>query len=398
MKNYIIISAIAMVILSACGDSKKEQNAVLNDKKADLEKLKSEKDAVDADITKLEKEINKLDTSAANAPKAKLVALQTIATADFAHYIELQGRVDAENVSFITPRGGPGQVKAIYVKQGDQVKKGQLLLRLDDAIISQNVVAARQGLESIKTQLSFAKDIYQRQKNLWDQGIGTEVQLITAKNNVAGLENQLKANQESIKSVQEQSNTTMVYSNVSGIADQMTVRLGESFGAPGSGVIKIVNNSSLKVVSNIPENYLGTVNKGTAVVVVMPDIKKIINTTVSFVGASIDIINRGFVVEAKLPSDAALKPNQIAMIKIRDYAAANTVAIPLNTLQNDEKGKFVMVASNENGKLTAHKRPVGIGLLNGDMIEIKTGLKAGDVLVTEGFGSLYEGQLLTVNK
>ena len=398
MKNYIIISAIAMVILSACGGSKKEQNAVLNDKKADLEKLKSEKDAVDAKITKLEKEINKLDTSAANAPKAKLVALQTIATADFAHYIELQGRVDAENVSFITPRGGPGQVKAIYVKQGDQVKKGQLLLRLDDAIISQNVVAARQGLESIKTQLSFAKDIYQRQKNLWDQGIGTEVQLITAKNNVAGLENQLKANQESIKSVQEQSNTTMVYSNVSGIADQMTVRLGESFGAPGSGVIKIVNNSSLKVVSNIPENYLGTVNKGTAVVVVMPDIKKIINTTVSFVGASIDIINRGFVVEAKLPSDAALKPNQIAMIKIRDYAAANTVAIPLNTLQNDEKGKFVMVASNENGKLTAHKRPVGIGLLNGDMIEIKTGLKTGDVLVTEGFGSLYEGQLLTVNK
>ena len=398
MKNYIIISAIAMVILSACGDSKKEQNAVLNDKKAALEKLKGDKDKIDADITKLEKEINKLDTSAANAPKAKLVALQTIATADFAHYIELQGRVDAENVSFITPRGGPGQVKAIYVKQGDQVKKGQLLLRLDDAIISQNVVAARQGLESIKTQLSFAKDIYQRQKNLWDQGIGTEVQLITAKNNVAGLENQLKANQESIKSVQEQSNTTMVYSNVSGIADQMTVRLGESFGAPGSGVIKIVNNSSLKVVSNIPENYLGTVNKGTAVVVVMPDIKKIINTTVSFVGASIDIINRGFVVEAKLPSDAALKPNQIAMIKIRDYAAANTVAIPLNTLQNDEKGKFVMVASNENGKLTAHKRPVGIGLLNGDMIEIKTGLKAGDVLVTEGFGSLYEGQLLTVNK
>ena len=269
---------------------------------------------------------------------------------------------------------------------------------MDDAIISQNVVAARQGLESIKTQLSFAKDIYQRQKNLWDQGIGTEVQLITAKNNVSSLENQLKANQESTKSVQEQSNTAMVYSNVSGIADQMTVRLGELFGAPGSGVIKIVNNSSLKVVSNIPENYLGTVNKGSVVIVVMPDINKTLNTTVSFVGASIDIINRGFVVEAKLPSDPALKPNQIAMMKIKDYTAANAVAIPLNTLQNDEKGKFVMVASTENGKLIAHKRPVNIGLLNGDMIEIKTGLKAGDVLVTEGFGSLYEGELLTLNK
>ena len=398
MKNYIIISSLAMVILSACGDSKKEGNAVLNDKKAALEKLKGDKDKIDANITALEKEINKIDTSSANAPKSKLVAVQTIATSNFAHYIELQGRVDAENVSFITPRGGPGQVKAIYIKQGDHVKKGQLLLRLDDAIISQNVVAARQGLESIKTQLSFAKDIYQRQKNLWDQGIGTEVQLITAKNNVSSLENQLKANQESIKSVQEQSNTAMVYSNVSGIADQMTVRLGELFGAPGSGVIKIVNNSSLKVVSNIPENYLGTVNKGSVVVVVMPDINKTLNTTVSFVGASIDIINRGFVVEAKLPSDPALKPNQIAMMKIKDYTAANAVAIPLNTLQNDEKGKFVMVASTENGKLIAHKRPVNIGLLNGDMIEIKTGLKAGDVLVTEGFGSLYEGELLTLNK
>ena len=396
MKKIIAISAVAMVLLSACGDSKKDGNAVLNDKKAALEKLKGDKDKIDANITTLEKEISKIDTSAANAPKSKLVALTTIATTNFAHYIELQGRIDAENVSFITPRGGPGQVKAIYVKQGDRVKKGQLLLRLDDAIISQNVIAARQGLESLKTQLSFAKDIYQRQKNLWDQGIGTEVQLITAKNNVASLENQLKANQESIKSVQEQSNTSMVYSDVTGIADIMTVRLGESFGAPGSGVIKIVNNSSLKVVSNIPENYLGSVNKGSAVVVQMPDINKTLNATVSFVGASIDIINRGFVVEARLPSDPALKPNQIAMMKIKDYAAANAIAIPLNTLQNDEKGKFVMVASTENGKLFAHKRLVNIGLLNGDMIEIKTGLKAGDVLVTEGFGSLYEGQLLTI--
>ena len=127
MKNYIIISSLAMVILSACGDSKKEGNAVLNDKKAALEKLKGDKDKIDANITALEKEINKIDTSSANAPKSKLVAVQTIATSNFAHYIELQGRVDAENVSFITPRGGPGQVKAIYIKQGDHVKKGQLL-------------------------------------------------------------------------------------------------------------------------------------------------------------------------------------------------------------------------------------------------------------------------------
>ena len=396
MKQYFVISAVALLLLSSCGESKKEGNAALNDKKAALEKLKGEKDKIDSKITSLQTEIGKLDTSAAAAQKTKLVAIQTLALTDFTHYIELQGRVDAENVSNITPRGQPGQVKAIYVKQGDHVKKGQLLMRLDDAITKQSVTAARQKLESLKTQLSYARNIYQRQKNLWDQGIGTEVQLITDKNNVAVLEDQLRAAEEDVKSVQEQANTSLVTSDVSGIADIVTIRVGEVFGAAGSGIIKIVNNSSLKVVSSIPENYLGSVSKGSAVVVQMPDINKTFNLTVSFVGASIDVLSRGFVVEAKLPTDPSLKPNQIALLKVKDYAAPNTIVIPLNTLQNDENGKFVMVAANENGKLVAHKRSVNIGLLNGDELEIKTGLKPGDTLVTEGFGNLYEGQLLTL--
>ena len=193
MKQYLVISAAALLLLSSCGESKKEGNAALNDKKAALEKLKGEKDNIDSKITSLQTEIGKLDTSAAAAQKTKLVAIQTLALTNFTHYIELQGRVDAINVSNITPRGQPGQVKAIYVKQGDHVKKGQLLLRLDDAIAKQSVTAARQKLESLKTQLSYAQNIYQRQKNLWDQGIGTEVQLITDKNNVAVLEDQLRA-------------------------------------------------------------------------------------------------------------------------------------------------------------------------------------------------------------
>ncbi|MCW3089060.1 MAG: efflux transporter periplasmic adaptor subunit [Ferruginibacter sp.] len=396
MKQYLVLSAMAIVFLTSCGNSKKEGDATLNDKKATLEKLKGEKNTIDAKISTLETEIAKLDTSAGAAQKTKLVAVQTLAPQDFSHYIELQGRVDAENVSFITPRGQPGQVKAIYVKQGDYVKKGQLLLKLDDAVVQQNVVAARQGLESIKTQLSYAKNIYQRQKNLWDQGIGTEVQLITAKNNVATLENQLNASQENVKTIQEQSNLSRVYSDVNGVADIVTVKLGETFGTLGAGVIKIVNNNQLKVVSNIPENYLGSVKKGGSVIVQMPDVNKTFNVSVSFVGSSIDLINRGFVVEAKLPSDPSLKPNQIALMKIRDYTASNALAIPLNTLQNDEKGKFVMVANTENGKMHAHKRSVEIGSLSGDMVEVKSGLKAGDTLITEGYGSLYEGQLLTL--
>lgn len=395
MRQYVITGLAAAIILSSCGDSSKDKNAALNDKKVALEKLKTDKDKLDDQIKNLETEINKLDTSAANAPKEKLVALQVLAASDFAHYIELQGRVDAENISYITPRGQPAQVKAIYVKQGDVVKKGQLLLKLDDAVLQQNLVASKQSMERIKTQLALANSTYQRQKNLWDQNIGTEMQLITAKSNLTALENDLETAREQMKSVQEQVNTSNVYSDVNGVADLVTVKQGELFGTVGSGVIKIVNNSSLKAVSNIPENYLGAVTKGSAVVVQMPDINKTFNTSVSFVGASIDVINRGFVVEAKLPSDPALKPNQIALVKIKDYSAPGVIVIPLNTIQNDEKGKYVMVASAEKGKLFARKRPVNIGMLNGDQLEIKTGLKPGDNLITEGYSGLYEGQLLT---
>ncbi len=396
MKQYILPSLIAVLFLSACGNSKKEGDASLNDKKTKLEKLKSESDKNTQEMLKLQEEISKLDTSSANPAKIKLVALAPVTQQDFSHYIELQGKVDAENISYISPRGMGGQVKAVLVRQGDRVRKGQLLLRLDDAIQRQQVVAARQQAGGIQSQLTLARSIYQRQKNLWEQGIGTEVQLLTAQTNVGTLEAQLRQVNEGVKVAQEQLSTASVYSDVSGVADVVNIRVGEIFqGMTAAGPqIKIVNTSNLKVVSNIPENYLGTVQKGTAVVVFFPDVNRTINTTVSFTGASIDVINRGFVVEAKLPADPALKPNQLATMKIRDYSSPNSVIIPLKTLQNDEKGKFVMVAVDEKGKLFARKRMVNIGMLNGDQLEIKTGLKAGDQLIVEGFASLYEGQQL----
>ena len=392
--------SIALTILlfaASCSNSKKEGDATINDKKAQLEKLKTEKDKKEAQILKLQDELSKIDTSSSNPSKIKLVALVTITLQNFDHYIDLQGKVDAENISYISPRGMGGQVRAVFVKQGDHVKKGQLLLKLDDAIQRQQVAAARQQSTGVNTQLALAKSLYQRQKNLWDQGIGTEVQLLTSQTNVATLQNQLSQIAAQVKVAQEQLNTFTIYSDVNGVADVVNIRVGETFsGVTAAGPqIKIVNTSTLKAVSNIPENYLGTVSKGTVVVVELPDLHRTINTTVSFVGSSIDLINRGFVIEAKLPADAALKPNQIALMKIKDYAAAHAIAIPLNTLQNDEKGKFVMVATSEKGKFFAHKRTVNIGMLNGDMLEIKSGLKEGDMLVTEGFANLYEGQQIT---
>jgi len=399
MKQYLVLSALAIQLLSSCGSNSKESSLALGEKKAALEKLKSQKTTLEEQIKKVEGEIDLLDSTNGGAQKPKLVSVQTLQLTNFDHFIELQGKIDAENISIITPRGAPGQVKTIFVQKGSYVKKGQLLMKLDDAIVRQNVAAALQGIESIKTQLSFANNIYQRQKNLWDQNIGSEVQVITAKNNVAALENQLKATEENVKTIQEQLKTTNVVSDVDGIANEVNIRVGEIFtgmSALGVAQIKIVNNNQLKVIGNIPENYLPNISKGAPVETFVQDINKTFIGKLTFVGASIDPLSRGFIVESKLPSDPLIKPNQIARMKIKDYSAASVINIPIGTLQNDDNGKFVMVATTESGKMVARKRPIVIGYINGEMLEVKSGLKDGDVLINAGFQSLYEGQSITV--
>lgn len=396
IRNYTIaIATTAAVLFSACGGDK--ATGGLEAKKDQLAKLKKEHDALNTQILKLEAEIAQADTTKANT-NAKLVAAATLNAEQFVHYIDLQARVDADDISYIAPRGMGGVVKQLLVKKGDFVKKGQLVVVLDDAIMKQNVAAAKQSLETIKVQLDFAKNLYQRQKNLWDQNIGTEVQLLSAKNNVESLEKNLKAAQEQVKVAEEQLKTSLVYSDVSGVADEVNVRIGEAFvGATALGPqIKIVNTNSLKVIADVPENYLGKVKQGTQVKIVLPDLSKEYNSTVALAGRTINASTRAFEVEAKIPFDANIRPNQLANIKIQDYTANNAIAIPVNTVQTDEKGKFVYIAEKENGKLVARKKAITVGELYGTRIEVRSGLTVGIQLITEGYQDLYDGQVIEI--
>ena len=382
---------IFMAVATSCSDTSKKEGS-LSDKKASLEKLKKDKSDLDDKIAALEKDITKLDTSAANKQDAKLVAITPVTLQSFKHYLDLQGVVDSRSISYITPSNQGGQIKAILVKQGDHILKGQLVLKLDNSVAIENVNAARQQTGSVKAQLDLAKSIYERQKNLWDQHIGTEVQLLQAKTNVESLENQLKALQAQVASAQAN-----VYSDVNGVVDEITAHVGETFnGNPlQGGYIKIVNKSDLKITVTVPENYATKITKGTSVEVQVPDVNKSFNTTISFISQSIGATTRGFAAEAKVPEAMLLRPNQIALVKILDYSAPNAPVINVNTLQNDEEGKFVLVASREGDKLIARKRKVVIGQTYGDQVEIKQGLKAGDQLITEGYQAIYDGQLIT---
>ena len=263
------------------------------------------------------------------------------------------------------------------------MRKGQVLARLDDQLI-------RQQIEPLKVQLSTAEDTYKRTKNMYDQGVGTYQQVLTAQTAVENLRKQIGI-------IQKQISLMTVTAPMSGVADQVNVRVGEMFTGVAGNLpqIRIVNTGDLKILTQVPENYLSKVNVGTALEVYLPELKRTIKTRVNVVSKIIDPASRTFYIEAKLPSDAAFKPNQIAMVKIRDYSNNGAITIPVNTLQNDEKGKFVMVAAKENGKMIARKRNVTVGELYNDQLEVKSGLQSGDVLITEGFQGLYDGQAIT---
>lgn len=370
-----------MFFLVSCGGVSKQDSPDLTAKKTELQKLKKEQEKLAGDIQKLEAQIGEQDSSYAIKPK--LVAITSISPENFLHYIDLQGKITTKNIFYVAPRGQGGQVKAVYVKEGDQVKQGQLLMKLDDAVILQN----KQQLE---TQLAYFKDIYNRQKNLWDEKIGTEVQLVTAKNNVDNVERQIAV-------VDEQWKSSNIYSAVTGIVEMVNIHVGEFFNGAPTGTISVVDQANMKASVEVPENYLPSIKKGTVVVVDVPDAHKTFNSSISLVSQLINSNSRSFTAEAPVPTDPTLKPNQLALVRIQDYSAPNALVIPITTLQTDETGKYVYVMAKENGKPVAKKKSVQVGSVYGEKIEIKSGLQTGDQLITEGYQGLYDGQSIATS-
>lgn len=378
---YKLTAVVAVAIFAvACGGN--SQKAEPKSKQAELQQLKEEQSKLNEKIRTMEDDLAKTDTSAAAKANAKLVTITPVVTDKFTHFIDLQGKVDAQNIAFVAPRGAGGLVRSVHVIQGQRVNKGQLLLKLDDAVTGEQI-------QQLKVQQDLAQTMYERRKNLWDKQIGTEMELIQAKANVDNLQKQLAL-------LNEQHNMSNVYAEMSGVADMVNIKVGEYFTAASANVkgIRIVNTSTLKVVVEVPENYLHKVATGSVLQVSFPDIGKTVTTKVNVKGSMIDPSTRAFYIEAKIPADKDFRPNQIALVKIQDYQANDAITIPMNTLQNDEKGKYVMVAVKENGKLLARKKTIEVGELYGNNLEVKTGLKPEDALITEGFQGLYDGQLL----
>ncbi|MDZ7899532.1 MAG: efflux RND transporter periplasmic adaptor subunit [Arcicella sp.] len=346
------------------------------DKKTELADLKSQQKEIEIKIKALEKELGAGKKVEATPIKVSVTPLQA---QSFKHFVEAQGIVTSKNIVQVTPQMG-GSLTGIFMVEGQAIKKGQLVATVDNSVM-------QESLAEINNQLDLAVVLFNKQKTLWDQQIGTEVQFLQAKANKEALEKR-------IITMKTQMSMSKVYAPISGTVEIVRQKVGE-MGMPGAPIAQIVNVGDLKITAKIGDTYVGSVKRGDAITVKFPDINKELNARISVVDALIDPASRTFGIEANIPNlGGSLKPNQMAVININDLSKANTLIIKQNLIQKTEAGDLVYVAVDENGKKIARAKKVKTGISYNGEVEIIEGLTAGDNVITLGYQDLVDGSLI----
>lgn len=361
MKKLLYISTI--LFLAACNNPA--------DKASQLADLKKQQADINQKISDIEKTLPKKDSV-----KKVDVSTVTVSAGNFTNYVQIQGKIDAQDNVMAYPQA-PGIINSISVKPGDHVSKGQVIAELDKSVISQTI-------DQTQTQVELNRTLFERQKNLWDQKIGTEVQYLQVK---ASYEASLKA----LASLKRQAELSRIVSPINGTVDQMDLKIGQS-ASPGATGIRIVNVDLLKVKADVPESYSSRINQGDLVLVSFPDLNDSLKAKVTFAARAIDPASRSFAVEIKLPSNKKFRPNMTAILKIADYSNNKALVVPINAIQRSEGGDFVFV--NEGG--IAKKKNVKLGATYAGNTEILSGLNAGDQLITLGGSEVEEGDKVNV--
>lgn len=362
---------LSMLFFSACGGNP--------DKKAALDKMKAEYTELGSKIKTLELELLASDTG--RIIKVKDVGVTEIQPSVFRHYIDVQGSVDANESVSIQPLM-PGKVQRVFVKEGDNVQAGQILAEIDHDLISKQ-------LNAMQPQLNLSIELFDRQKRLWDQKIGSEVQLLQAKTQKELLEKQAETLKESIDMM-------LVKSPISGTVDFVGLKVGQiASNMSMDPAFRVVNLSGLKVKGEVAESYAAKVHKGNDVMIHFPDLNSSVNAKITFVERMIDPLSRSFTTEAALNGDnTSYHPNMVAILKIIDYENPSAIVIPINILQSGNETHFVYVAVVEGNKTIAQKRLVQVGETYDGNVEILSGLASNDKLITSGQLDLVDGMII----
>lgn len=378
MKKIIILSIVTVFIWS-CGNQENASSVDNLIASKNTAELKNKRANLQADLAKIDAALAVLEKKSDEALVETIVVKDTV----FNHYVEIQGNVDTQQNVLIQPEMG-GALVVLNVKAGQNVSKGQLLGRVDDAGMSQQ-------LASIQTQYELAKTTYERQKRLWDQKIGSEIQYLQAQTQMVSLA-------KSINQMKAQIAKTEIRAPFSGIIDEVFVEKGQVVAANPQGLMRIVNLSQMYISTDVPEIYVGKVKVGTSVETNITSIGKTYMGKVRQVGKNINPANRSFGIEVSVPNpEGLLRPNQVAKLKIVDYSNASAITVPTNVIQQDANGtKYVYIVNKANGKTgVAKKVLVKVGQNANNSTEILSGLSSGDVVVSEGANTVSEGMKLT---
>ena len=370
----LTIAGILALLMVACGEKEPKTAA---EKRLKLTELKKEQLALNKDIQKLEADLGKLDTT--QVVNTVPVEMTVIKTSTFKHFVNVQGQVELDNNVIVSPEVA-GILFRINVKEGQNVKKGQVLGQVDDAIM-------RSSLAEVQTQLDLANILYEKQKRLWDKEIGTEVQFLQAKSTKESLERRMAT-------LEEQISRTEIKSPIWGEVEQIVPKKGEMV-MPGAPAFRIVNGSELTLKAQLSEAYIPYVHKGDQVKVGFPAIDQTLTASISRIGQQVDQKSRTFMVEVKLPRNSNIKANMFGELLINDRVSEEAIQVPLSVLQKGEKDNYVFVGErNTNGEWAAKLKVVKIGMSYEGQVEITEGLTLEDQLITAGYKGLSDGQLI----
>lgn len=375
--KILLILGFVLTTIFSC-----EQKDPLVAKKEELKSQKTELQKIKISIADLEKEISALDPEFAKENrKATLVTTRPVEKKKFEHYVEVSGAVQSRKNVLISAEN-MGNVNQILAKEGNEVQRGQLLINMDTELYQRN-------LDQLQTEYTLAKTMFEKQSNLWNQNIGTEVQYLEAKNRMESIEQQ-------IANIKTQISKSKVRAPFGGTIETVFVREGE-MAQMGSPLIRIVNHLDMYIKADLSDSFIGKFNKGDEVIINFPSIDQTIKSNISSVGMVIDEMNRTFSIEALLPeTNFLIKPNLLAVVKLKDFEDNNAIVVPSKLIQKDNRGEFVFITDESNDELVAKKIQIGRGVTYKNYTMILDGLSENDVLIDEGFRNVVAGGKLKV--
>jgi RND family efflux transporter MFP subunit len=371
MKKILII-AIAAALLSACAGTSSVENEEA--KRQELQQYKKE-------MYELEQKIAALEAELESNEKVEIIPVKTqeIQIDTFEHFIEVTGQVEAEQDVNVSPETA-GVIEQVFITEGQYVSKGKILARLNSDILDRS-------LDEINVQLDLATTNYERQKNLWDQNIGSEMQFLQAKNNKESLEKR-------IKSIQAQIEMAQVKSPINGTVDVVYQKKG-NIGSPQVPFARIININKIKIYADVSESYITKFKKGDKVSVDFPALNKTVKIPIFQVGNSIDPNNRTFRIRLNMNNiNKEIKPNLVSIIRLRDYVNEEAIVIPALFIKEDFQGRYTYIANKDGGKNVAKKIYIETGVTDNNLTEVTEGLEPGMQIISEGYNQVVDGTVI----